>query len=213
MNITDVKIPEKSTMVGNSLKVIFKEQERLLEKYRVIEKMPKKFSFQSYETQEIIKQMVQRVHEESMEAYETVEDGKIFSSTTHFEEEFVGDVMHFFVEMLIVSGIGYKSLPKIESFSRAAPFSHGSGRKLKLFIKDRIFMLLYHLGLACNTLKSKKWKQSQVISDEKKFGSYVLDAYVVYIQTLVDLGYSPSGILEIYLKKKEVNKFRLRSKY
>jgi len=65
----------------------------------------------------------------------------------------------------------------------------------------------------CNTLKNKPWKQSQMKTDKNEFYSLLKTVWLYYIVILDKAKLSEEGIVEIYLKKSQVNKFRQRSGY
>ena len=138
----------------------------------------------------------------------------------HFQEELV-DALHFFTEFTILCGItpedlwvliskeeniAYKEDLLINIFSEA---TREKGYNLSIamagFVTD--------LGLCCNCLKNKAWKQTQMLTDIPKFKNNVATAWLSFMK-LLDAGQlNPDRITDLYLKKSQVNEFRIGSKY
>lgn len=70
-----------------------------------------------------------------------------------------------------------------------------------------------NLGMMCNCLKNKPWKQSMMKTDHEAFYSRLSEVWVIYITILVVSGMNAQDIANIYLKKSQVNQFRQRSNY
>ena len=70
-----------------------------------------------------------------------------------------------------------------------------------------------NLGMMCNCLKNKPWKQSMMKTDRNAFYRRLAEVWVLYITLLVVSGMDADSIVTTYLKKSQVNKFRIRSAY
>ena len=70
-----------------------------------------------------------------------------------------------------------------------------------------------NLGMMCNCLKNKPWKQSMMKTDQEAFYDRLAEVWVLYITILVFSGMTAQDIADIYLKKSQVNQFRQRSNY
>jgi dimeric dUTPase (all-alpha-NTP-PPase superfamily) len=123
MNVTDfadIEIPE-----GDLLKGIFEAQQQLMDKYHDIEKdrgalvvEPSVFGELDYRfVQWRLKDLMQRTIEEMMEAANTLKQkpwkqSEVPTDTVHYYEELI-DAVHFFVELLITSGLGPEDVAKM----------------------------------------------------------------------------------------------------
>jgi len=207
MNINNIKLEDKVFSDRKEIWVeIFKKQMALAEKYRDIEGMGDLLettndNVNTLKGQKWIKDFAWRVTEELAEAEEalTLIDEKSNNSvenealTEHYKEELI-DALHFLVELTIIAGHA-NYLPQAPD-SIQEPWD-----------------VVYELGLMCNTLKNKPWKQTQMLTDIPKFTLYLNNAWKALYGILIqDIG-DDQTIYNYYFKKNEVNKFRQRSKY
>ncbi len=192
MNINDIK--DEIEIPDNIWETIFEHQLKLAEKYNEIEGMGDLLetldsNIHTAKGQKWIKDFAWRCTEELAEADEALRGGH----DEHFKEELI-DALHFLTEMTIIAG--YKKIDPIY-----------------LQEKPDFWEITYELGLMCNCLKNKPWKQSQMMTDAKKFESHLVKAWFNFYTFLHNNGLSDQDIYKIYFKKKEVNKFRIKSKY
>lgn len=212
MNINDVsdkiEIPEKIW------KDIFDKQWALAIKYRDIEGMGDLLdtldkNIDTGKGQRWIKDFAWRITEELAEAWEAVyaldkgvELSEKESYKEHIKEEII-DGLHFLVELTQIAGYTYEFVEKCEA--------EMNGKAL--YKMETPWPVVYELGLLCNTLKNKPWKQTQMLTDRNKFETILRNVWQNYIQLLyMEVGNAPDIYL-YYFKKQEVNKFRQRSKY
>lgn len=206
MNITD--IDNTKEIPDNIWEAIWEKQLALVEKYKDIEGMPTiladiKTNIQTAKGQVVIKDFAWRVTEELTEADEaknlfTLSGKKEWVGSElklHYTEE-VTDALHFFVELAIIAG--YKSSDF--TISKAA-------------LNVNSYDVIYQLGLACNCLKNKKWKKSQMLTDVPKFTGYIQQAFDNLISLFYAEGLTDIDVYQMYFKKNSVNHFRIRSKY
>lgn len=73
--------------------------------------------------------------------------------------------------------------------------------------------IIFHMGLAANTLKNKPWKMTQMPTDRTKFEARMADAWSSFFILFKWLGMSVGDVYNLYHKKREVNKFRQRTNY
>jgi len=196
MNINDVtesiNVPRTSKEIWVE---IFKKQTELALKYKDIEKMGDLLdttdnNINTAKGQKWIKDFAWRVTEELAEAYEAR-----FVDEVHYKEELI-DALHFLVELTIIAGHrNYKPTQFTDKYIPEA------------------WDIVYQLGLMCNTLKNKPWKQTQMLTDKELFTKH-LDFAWSYMYTLLlkELG-RDEEIYLYYFKKNKVNQFRQRSKY
>jgi dimeric dUTPase (all-alpha-NTP-PPase superfamily) len=202
VNVSDINQFEKERKLVNKnvLQQIFDKQKELLIKYRDIEKIPHVLNINSAEHQKLLKEFTFRGIEELAEAYEATEEHNI----EHFIEE-ISDAIHFFTEVMIMAQIEPEKLTNIDDYT-----SH----ELALAnLEPKLWIVSYHFSIACNVLKSKPWKVSQVITDIDKYKKRMITAYNQFMWILNLIGFGSEDILRIYLNKNSVNNFRIRSRY
>lgn len=204
MNITHVKDNEIK-ITDNPLQGIFQRQTELHEKYKSIEEANglglalvknRPFSFDDPKWQYVIKDFAWRITEEIAEAVEAHED----KNDLHVVEELI-DALHFYTELLIICEIDYNNI------------SLGNFEKLS------IWSPVYHLGVACNFLKCKPWKNTHVITDTKRFNIELIKGYRILLSIIMSSSIDGNfittigNVYMIYFKKSLVNQFRISSNY
>lgn len=208
MNITHAKHED---ITGDKLEAIFNRQRELMDKYHHIEKRSGLMQTEDCPVdlndkrgQARIKDFSWRVMEEVGEALDAIRQNDM----EHYVEELI-DGLHFLTELTILSGIDIDKLSPINE-----------GDKLESIIMfsyeadppSLVVDLVENLGMMCNCLKNKAWKQTNMLTDKDNFYSKLVEVWKVYVSLLsVDL--TPDEIVDIYLKKSQVNKFRQRSNY
>jgi hypothetical protein len=205
MNIHDFDGPEQYPT--DMLADIFERQTALAHKYHPIEKangfnvgddllvnVHDKFG------QHRIKDFSWRVTEELMEALEAW----YVSDVDHCQEE-VADALHFMVELCIICGIDPDKLD-FEFYEQ------WEGTTLNY--QEASAQVVYLLGMACNCLKNKPWKQTQMKTDEHRFEANIIEAFSALIIAAKSAGIeSQRAMYDLYFKKNKVNSFRQESKY
>ena len=212
MNINDVKeeieVPKNFVDIW---KAIFEKQQALADKYSDIEKMgdllqTTKNNVDTAKGQKWIKDFAWRVTEELTEAFEAY---YIYAETNglanhdvleHYKEE-IADGLHFLVELTIIAGYDHEIVARLE---------HKPMRRLSM---PNAWPVIYKLGLMCNCLKNKPWKQTQMLTDRPKFEQYLLETWEEMLRLMLDCMGSKEEIYLYYFKKNKVNQFRQRSKY
>lgn len=205
MNIHNFESP--TNYPENMLEDIFNKQRELAHKYHPIEKsngfrvgdglvvnLHDKFG------QHRIKDFSWRVTEELMEALEAWYD----DDEDHCQEE-VADALHFFVELAIICDMSHE----LFMFDTLDP-SHQPVDSYDIASGQ----VVYCLGLACNCLKNKPWKQTQMKTDENKFKSMIMLAFDALMRAAKAAGISSQEhMYDLYFRKNKVNQFRQESKY
>lgn len=223
MNINHAKTEE---IHGDKLQAIFTRQKSLMGKYHDIELKSGLLQTEDCPVnlddkrgQARIKDFSWRVTEELGEALDAR------SNKDHYQEELI-DGLHFLTELTVLAGKDYDSIlpqgtPLYDSdhlkdlvenakevISRRA--SQGeNGYSLEYWVSK----FIENLGMMCNCLKNKPWKQSMMKTDREAFYSRLSEVWVIYITILVVSGMNAQDIADIYLKKSQVNQFRQRSNY
>lgn len=218
MNINHAKTEE---IHGDKLQAIFTRQKSLMGKYHDIELKSGLLQTEDCPVnlddkrgQARIKDFSWRVTEELGEALDAR------TNKDHYQEELI-DGLHFLTELTILAGKDYDTiLPK-----GVAPYRTDHLEDLvenALEVIDRygqnplefyVAKFIENLGMMCNCLKNKPWKQSMMKTDREAFYDRLAEVWVLYITILVFSGMTAQDIADTYLKKSQVNKFRIRSAY
>ena len=210
MNITHAK---KEKTNKESLRAIFDRQKELMEKYHDIE-----FKSGLMQTEDCpvnlddkrgqarIKDFSWRITEEVGEALDAIENESGESALLHFHEELV-DGLHFLTEMTILTGY---DLPEYTTLKDL--IEEGSYRDCYT-LNDLVSDHVMYLGMMCNCLKNKPWKQSMMKTNKENFYKHLKLVWSNYIAILTFQDLTEEEITDLYLRKSQVNQFRQRSNY
>lgn len=221
------------------LENIFSKQQELIDKYhpiemrsgiRLTEECP--VNLHTAIGQAVIKDYAWRFTEEIGEALEAYNLHP--ENPSHCQEE-LSDALHFLTELTIHTGYGpgfffdnnpvgnpyrlecmfWKALTNLKEDEMVPPL-------LKITIVEipTYNNLLLTSGLtleamaqACNCLKNKPWKQTQMTTDVKKFEGFLIKTWYRFICLCIAAGLDGKTLYQFYINKNAVNKFRQRSKY
>ena len=210
MNITHAK---KEKTNKESLRAIFDRQKELMEKYHDIE-----FKSGLMQTEDCpvnlddkrgqarIKDFSWRITEEVGEALDAITNESGESALLHFHEELV-DGLHFLTEMTIL--IGY-DLPEYTTLKDL--IEEGSYRDCYT-LNDLVSDHVMYLGMMCNCLKNKPWKQSMMKTNKENFYKHLKLVWSNYVAILTSQDLTEEEITDLYLRKSQVNQFRQKSNY
>ena len=210
MNITHAK---KETTNKESLRAIFDRQKELMEKYHDIE-----FKSGLMQTEDCpvnlddkrgqarIKDFSWRITEEVGEALDAITNESDESALLHFHEELV-DGLHFLTEMTILTGY---DLPEYTTLKDL--IEEGSYRDCYT-LNDLVSDHVMYLGMMCNCLKNKPWKQSMMKTNKENFYKHLKLVWSNYVAILTSQDLTEEEITDLYLRKSQVNQFRQRSNY
>ena len=210
MNITHAK---KEKTNKESLRAIFDRQKELMEKYHDIE-----FKSGLMQTEDCpvnlddkrgqarIKDFSWRITEEVGEALDAITNESSESALLHFHEELV-DGLHFLTEMTILTGY---DLPEYTTLKDL--IEEGSYRD-RYTLNDLVSDHVMYLGMMCNCLKNKPWKQSMMKTNKENFYKHLKLVWSNYIAILTSQDLTEEEITDLYLRKSQVNQFRQRSNY
>lgn len=217
MNINHATVEE---VTGDKLQAIFTRQKSLMDKYHDIELKSGLLQTEDCPVnlddkrgQARIKDFSWRVTEELGEAL----DAK--ATKDHYQEELI-DGLHFLTELTILAGKDYHNIlpegtalyhnDRLEDLvENAKECISRNGDNLDYWVSK----FIENLGMMCNCLKNKPWKQSMMKTDQNAFYGRLAEVWVLYITLLVVSGMDADSIATTYLKKSQVNKFRIRSAY
>ena len=206
MNITHATSEQ---VTGESLAAIFARQKELMDKYHDIELRSGLLQTEACPVnlddkrgQARIKDFSWRITEEVGEALDALNNEGGESGLLHFHEELI-DGLHFLTEMTILSGIDTSNWT-LDNFIRQSQ---------KQPLNDLIAAFVQTLGMMCNCLKNKPWKQSMMKTNRENFNLHLNGVWKIYISILTSQGLTEEDICDIYFRKSQVNKFRQRSNY
>ena len=210
MNITHAK---KEKTNKESLRAIFDRQKELMEKYHDIE-----FKSGLMQTEDCpvnlddkrgqarIKDFAWRITEEIGEALDAIENESGESALLHFHEELV-DGLHFLTEMTILTGYDLPEYTTLKDLIEEG--SYRDCYSLNDLVSDHVM----YLGMMCNCLKNKPWKQSMMRTNKENFYKHLKLVWSNYIAILTSQDLTEEEITDLYLRKSQVNQFRVRSNY
>ena len=210
MNITHAK---KEKTNKESLRAIFDRQKELMEKYHDIE-----FKSGLMQTEDCpvnlddkrgqarIKDFAWRITEEIGEALDAIENESGESALLHFHEELV-DGLHFLTEMTILTGYDLTEYTTLKDLIE-------EGRYRNCYtLNDLVSDHVMYLGMMCNCLKNKPWKQSMMKTNKENFYKHLKLVWSNYVAILTSQDLTEEEITDLYLRKSQVNQFRQRSNY
>lgn len=223
MNITHAVNEE---VTGDKLLAIFNRQKELMEKYHDIEARSGLLqtndcpvNLHDKRGQARLKDFAWRVTEEVGEALDAL---CIHNDEVHFQEELI-DGLHFLTEMSILAGYDWEVLNKAlmqklnkkeggDTLEMAWEFFKIVEEGKGTYIEVLLMHLILELGMTCNCLKNKPWKQTNMLTDIPMFYAQFTKAWLSYLH-LLSKYMTPDEVTNVYLKKSQVNKFRQRSNY
>ena len=210
MNITHAK---KEKTNKESLRAIFDRQKELMEKYHDIE-----FRSGLMQTEDCpvnlddkrgqarIKDFAWRITEEIGEALDAIGNELDESALLHFHEELV-DGLHFLTEMTILTGYDLPEYTTLKDLIEEV--SDRDFYSLNDLVSDHVC----YLGMMCNCLKNKPWKQSMMKTNKENFYKHLKLVWSNYVAILTSQDLTEEEITDLYLRKSQVNQFRQRSNY
>lgn len=223
MNITHAV---SETITGDRLQAIFLRQKELWKKYHDIEfkngtaLCPGNYplDLDNKKAQVVIKDYCWRVVEELGEALDGRDDDK------HLQEELV-DGLHFLTELTILVGRDYNTITDFEPDMAEGDYlemMYRDGKTkfeviedncLDCYLETAVSHFITQIGMMCNCLKNKPWKQTHMSTDVNQFFKRMELVWIDYFSILVISGMSSYDIADNYLRKSQVNQFRQRSNY
>ena len=210
MNITHAK---KEKTNKESLRAIFDRQKELMKKYHDIE-----FKSGLMQTEDCpvnlddkrgqarIKDFAWRITEEIGEALDAIENESGESALLHFHEELI-DGLHFLTEMTILTGYDLPEYTTLKDLIEEGTYR--DCYSLNDLVSDHVM----YLGMMCNCLKNKPWKQSMMKTNKENFYKHLKLVWSNYIAILTSQDLTEEEITDLYLRKSQVNLFRQRSNY
>lgn len=210
------------------LSVIFRKQASLMDKYEQIEKdnghhretmnWSSGLDINDRFDQARIKDTAWRITEEIAETFDALE-------TPSFKEELV-DILHFLTEISILSNLTYEYVVTYQGpgdtldwvFLNAQRNSPVMVRNMygKCDNPSFAYVAAYFiraLGMACNCLKNKPWKQTDRNTDMDLYISRIQETWSWYANLCLVAGVHPSDLVELYIQKNKINQQRQENGY
>jgi hypothetical protein len=201
------------------LELMFGRQTELMHKYHEIEvasglvqteECPVDMNCQKGQAR--IKDFAWRFTEELAEALSAV-------GQTDFKEELM-DGLHFLIELSILVGKGFDSITDFEPGQTEMDYLellYQDGKELALsegLAEDTIVVkIITNIGMMCNCLKNKPWKQTMKPTDTELFYKRLEDLWLTYFAYLFRAGFDSCEIFEGYFNKATINQARQRGNY
>lgn len=227
MNVQDF---ESNTIVtADRLSDIFGKQRLLMEKYEEIEEkngllQTKDIPVNIHDRfgQARLKDFAWRVTEELAEAREAYDLHPELIDHVHEE---VADALHFLTELTILAGITPEQVYKGIMDKSEADFkgdklgsifhllTHGRSIGKPMEIHKAMSWTVTELGLMCNTLKNKPWKNTHMVTDENLFKQHLYYAWENFFSLCISYGIDAERLDDLYFRKNKVNQFRQNSNY
>ena len=210
MNITHAVHED---VVGDKLEAIFNRQKELMEKYHHIEQRSGLLQTEDCPVdlndkrgQARLKDFSWRVTEELGEALDALR----IQDFEHYSEELI-DGLHFLTELSILSGVEFKFLSDYTE-EDSLEYLYTKNKKDISELNSLIAIYVENIGMMCNCLKNKAWKQTNMLTDKNNFFNKLKSVWNIYI-SILSTQLTCDDIVDIYLRKSQVNKFRQRSQY
>jgi hypothetical protein len=162
------------------------------------------FSIDCAEDQMLFKDMLQiRCIEELTEATEAIND------KDHFMEE-VTDAINFFLSSYCMLDVNFDEFMDLDEL-----------------LKDNInpdfityedcayyfYLIIQDIGNLCNLLKNRPWAQSNYLVSMVDFNNRLHDLWDTFWKVIWWLGLSSKQVFELFERKYEVNKWRIKTGY
>ena len=210
MNITHAVHED---VAGDKLEAIFNRQKELMEKYHYIEQRSGLLQTEDCPVdlndkrgQARLKDFSWRVTEELGEALDALR----IQDFEHYSEELI-DGLHFLTELSILSGVEFKFLSDY-SEEDSLEYLYNKNKRDISELNNLITTYVENIGMMCNCLKNKAWKQTNMLTDKNNFFNKLKSVWDIYI-SILSTQLTCDDIVDIYLRKSQVNKFRQRSQY
>ena len=213
MNISDSVIDMKQYEGKDRLDVMFEKQEMLRDLYKVLGPKVSVADLDLPEHQHILREFAWNTTEEMGEVLDVVFGT---NDREHIIDE-TSDSLSFYLELLALSGMS------VEDF---APSQAHSGDKLDYWFDKAVSQyegvtmvrvihseFLEKLALAINNLKNRKWRKTNLKTNKLIYRKALYDTFIPFLMFVNLVGLTPETLFDGYLRKTEVNLFRINSRY
>ncbi len=80
-------------------------------------------------------------------------------------------------------------------------------------LKSFAWRVTEELAEAMGCLKNRAWKLTHYQTDEDHYYEEIIDALHFFVELMILSGFTPESVYALYTQKKQVNDFRIRSRY
>lgn len=208
MNISEVSIDRTQYAGRDRMHVIFEKQDEL----RIAFGIPI-LNLDVPSDQSLAREFAWNTIEEVSEALEVVTGSK---DREHIKDE-VADALSFYIELLIMCGLTADDL----KCSHTGPgdtlqnwFDIDKGNpKYRAFLRNEHSTFVEKLSIAINKLKNRKWRKTNVQTNVFAFRRDLYMTFLSLTRLIRLFGLTADDVFVAYLRKVEVNKFRIASNY
>ncbi|MCP3684596.1 MAG: hypothetical protein GY861_18165 [bacterium] len=198
MNIAEVKVDYSKFKGRDMVEVMFEKQDEL----RLLYGVPI-CDIDVPGDQQQLRGMSWNVIEEASEAIDVI------LTTEHKEHllDEVADLMSFYLELLLMSGLTFDK-------TNLETWRVQWSEKYDIQEISRCFMLFStSLAISINSLKNRYWRKTNVKTDRTLFELRLKKTIPLFRDLLKSLDVSFDDVVDAYLRKHQVNLFRIKSKY
>ena len=206
MNTTEIKIKG----IINSFDDLYKYAMKQFLEYEKLEGIEDwkehDFSIDCSQDQMRFKDMLQiRCIEELTEATHALDNKE------HFFEE-VTDALNFFLSAYCMLGVDFKKFKDPEEILDSFGYG-GATFPYEQKIKILFYMIVDDIGDLCNLLKNRPWAQSNYLVSMLDFDIRLNKLWNTFWEVLHELHLTKEELFEMFERKYEVNRFRIKTGY
>ena len=205
MNIEEIKINYDELSDRDLIEVIFQRQKRLMDLYELTYPL----DLDLPRDQQVIRSFAWSTVEEMGEALE-VQLGS--QHREHLLDE-IADMMHFYVEVLILSDL------HVQDFFESMNFSNYDELKTSVDNPDckeidQVFReFVVEFALSINVLKNRLWRKTNLPTNKEIYREQLKKTIPLFWEVIKSLGLNAHDVVDAYLRKNEINLFRIKSRY
>lgn len=198
MNIQDIKVDYSEYKDRDLIDVIFEKQDELRKLYKV-----PICDLDVPSDQQQLRSMAWNVVEEAAEAIDVVMTSE---HRDHIFDE-LADMISFYLELLIMCSLTPKDFI-LEKWNSDSTSSYQLNEISMTFMS-----FTSGLAIAINSLKNRYWRQTNLKTEKELFETRLKKTVPLFRDFVKSLNVSFDELIDAYLRKHQVNLFRIRSKY
>lgn len=133
-------------------------------------------------------------------------------SIPHFLEE-IADSLNFFLSAYIMLDFDFNKVRSIDTMLETENRLNYLNLEEDTNIYGLFYKIIEQVGMLCNLLKNRPWSQSNYLVDMVLFEERLIDLWHYYFKVLNYIGIGQKELYDIFSRKFEVNKFRIKTHY
>ena len=211
MHISDIKIDHDEYIGHDRLIEMFEKQDELRQKYEIPILDPDLPA-----DQHIAREFAWNVTEEAGEVLDVFFGSR---DANHLKDE-LADCISFYLELLLISGFTKEDLEPAyvgpgDFLQRWFDSTETTFYENEVDGNPREFhsRFLEALALSINHLKNRKWRKTNLKTNVFLYKASLYRSFRLFIQFIKSLQITPHDLFDSYLRKHQVNLFRINSKY